>query len=99
MGLRLAEGIDADSIAERFGLRAIVDSKRVERLVASGHLVRDGAVIAATPRGRLLLDRILGEIALPEPRASASAARTRASLEPPRASSGAPQPRALSAAR
>jgi oxygen-independent coproporphyrinogen-3 oxidase len=65
MGLRLAEGIDAQAIANRFGLRAIVDWERVDRLVASGHLMREREVIAATSRGRLLLDRILGDIALP----------------------------------
>ncbi|MEO7278071.1 MAG: radical SAM family heme chaperone HemW [Sphingomicrobium sp.] len=63
MGLRLAEGIDAQAIAERFGLGSIVDWRRVDRLVGSGHLQRDGTRIALTPRGRLLLDHILGEIA------------------------------------
>jgi len=65
MGLRLAEGIDAQAIAGRFDLPAIVDWSRVERLVGSGHLTRDGSRIALTARGRLLLDYILGEIAAP----------------------------------
>jgi oxygen-independent coproporphyrinogen-3 oxidase len=74
MGLRLTEGIDADAIADRFGLPAIVDWPRVERLVRSGHhMVRDGARIALTPHGRLLLDAILGEIAAQETRALAAA--------------------------
>jgi oxygen-independent coproporphyrinogen-3 oxidase len=100
MGLRLTEGIDAGSIAGRFGLRAIVDWERVGRLVASGHLMRDGAYMAATAKGRLLLDRILGEIALPEPSASAAEARTREWPEPlePRASPAARQPQPISAA-
>ena len=63
MGLRLAEGIDPDALAERFGLAAIVDWRAVDRLVASGHLERNGARLAATAAGRLLLDHILGEIA------------------------------------
>ena len=63
MGLRLGEGIDAEAIAGRFGLDAIVDWTRVGRLAASGHLVRDGGRIALTARGRLLLDAILGEVA------------------------------------
>jgi putative oxygen-independent coproporphyrinogen III oxidase len=101
MGLRLAEGIDAQAIADRFGLRSIVDWKRVERLVASGHLVCDGRIIAATAAGRLLLDRILGEIALPEPKASELPAPTPVSPEHRQASPQAPgpQPQPLSAAR
>jgi oxygen-independent coproporphyrinogen-3 oxidase len=67
MGLRLREGVDAIAIADRFGLSAILDWTRVDRLVASGHLMRDGSRIALTSRGRLVLDHILGEIALAEP--------------------------------
>lgn len=66
MGLRLAEGIDADSVAGRFGLNAIVDWSRVDRLARSGHLISNGARIALTAKGRLLLDHILGEIAAVE---------------------------------
>lgn len=64
MGLRLAEGIDAGALADRFGARAIVDWPAVERLSRSGHLARSGSRIVATPRGRLVLDRILAEIAI-----------------------------------
>jgi oxygen-independent coproporphyrinogen-3 oxidase len=67
MGLRLSEGVDAGVIAERFGLASVVDWVRVERLVASGHVQRDGERIALTAKGRLLLDHILGEIAVVEP--------------------------------
>ena len=74
MGLRLREGIDADSLARRFGLASIVDWARVERLVGSGHLARDGTRIAATASGRLLLDHLLGEIALAAPTAASVAA-------------------------
>ncbi len=66
MGLRLTEGIDAQAIADRFDLSSIVDWKRVDRLVGSNHLSRKGSRIAITSKGRLLLDAILGEIALPE---------------------------------
>ena len=66
MGLRLREGIDAEAIAHRFGLRSIIDWTKVERLAGSGHVAREGTHIALTAKGRLLLDRILGEIALPE---------------------------------
>ena len=66
MGLRLIEGIDPHAIAGRFGLPGIVNPDRIEPLVASGHLKRSGSRIALTARGRLLLDHILGEIALVE---------------------------------
>jgi oxygen-independent coproporphyrinogen-3 oxidase len=72
MGLRLREGVDPDAIAERFGLPAIVDWDRVDRLVRSRHMTRRGSRIALSSAGRLLLDHILGEIAFDaEPRALA----------------------------
>ena len=67
MGLRLAEGVDAAAIASRFGFEDIVDWTRVERLVRSGHLRRQGTRIAATAAGRLLLDHILAEISAADP--------------------------------
>jgi len=70
MGLRLSEGIDADAIARRFGFDRIVDWSRVDRLAASGHLVRTGDRIAPTAAGRLLLDHILADISAAMPRAS-----------------------------
>ena len=47
---------------DRFGLGTIVDWDRVDQLVQSGHLVREGGRIAATAAGRLVLDRLLSEI-------------------------------------
>lgn len=73
MGLRLREGIDVAAVADRFGLTAIVDWDRVERLVSSGHLAREGTRISATSSGRLLLDHLLGEIAAIAPTASVAA--------------------------
>ena len=67
MGLRLVEGVDSAAIEGRFGLSSIIDWKHVERLVASGHLHKDGTRIRLTASGRLLLDHILGEIALAQP--------------------------------
>ena len=61
MGLRLAEGIDPRSLAERFG-RPVVDEGKVARLVASGHLQWKGDRICTTGEGRLVLDAVLGEI-------------------------------------
>ena len=69
MGLRLREGVDAQAIAERFGLRSVVDWKRVDRLVRSGHLERDSSRVRLTSKGRLVLDHILGEIAAIAPKA------------------------------
>ena len=62
MGLRLSEGLDVAALAERFGLTTLVAWDRVDRLVQSGHLVREGGRIAATAAGRLVLDRLLSEI-------------------------------------
>ena len=75
MGLRLREGIDVEALAERFGLGPIVNWPKVDRLVASGHLTRTGSRIAPTPAGRLLLDYVLGEIAVTAPTSEASALR------------------------
>jgi putative oxygen-independent coproporphyrinogen III oxidase len=55
MGLRLAEGI--------VPAPGSIDSKAVDRLAAQGLLARDGERLRATPRGMLLLDAILAEIA------------------------------------
>jgi oxygen-independent coproporphyrinogen-3 oxidase len=62
MGLRLSEGIDPQALEDRFGT-PLVNRKRVQRLVESGHLKSEGARIALTRSGRLLLDTILAEIA------------------------------------
>ena len=73
MGLRLREGVDLAALAKRFGFRSLVDTRKVDRLIATGLLKRTGSWIALTASGRLLLDRILGEIVLSEPIASAVA--------------------------
>lgn len=64
MGLRLTEGVDAGALAERFRLPAVVDWAVVERLAGSGHLERSGNRIAATAAGRLVLNRVIAEVAL-----------------------------------
>jgi|tagenome__1003787_1003787.scaffolds.fasta_scaffold20890987_2 putative oxygen-independent coproporphyrinogen III oxidase len=73
MGLRVAEGIDPDAIARRFGFDSIVDCAKVDRLVASLHLVRNGSRIALTASGRLLLDYILAEVSAKRPTSAAAA--------------------------
>jgi putative oxygen-independent coproporphyrinogen III oxidase len=62
MGLRLSEGIDPQAMERRFG-KPVIDDAAVSRLVASGHLEREGDRIRTSPAGRLLLDRVLAEIA------------------------------------
>jgi len=73
MGLRLSEGIDLDAIVSRFGLGSIVDVAKVEELARLGYLRHSGTRIALSPAGRLLLDHILGEIAVPASNAFAAA--------------------------
>jgi oxygen-independent coproporphyrinogen-3 oxidase len=63
MGLRLSEGIEVDSLERRFGV-PIVDPTAVKRLEASGHLISCDGRIAATSNGRLVLDRLLAELAV-----------------------------------
>jgi len=63
MGLRLAEGIDVDALEQRFGV-PLIDRRAAERLAASGHLSRDANLLSTTPAGRLVLNRILAEIAV-----------------------------------
>ncbi len=63
MGLRLAEGIDPDALAHRFDCD-IINQAAARRLIASGHLKRCGSRLSATAAGRLVLDRMLAELAL-----------------------------------
>ena len=64
MGLRLAEGIDPAALAARLGVARLVDQAAVDRLVGLGLMRRDGARLATTEAGRLLLDSILADIAV-----------------------------------
>jgi putative oxygen-independent coproporphyrinogen III oxidase len=61
MGLRLAEGVDLDRIAELAG-RDPVDRTAVDRLRRQGLLEMDRARLRATSTGLLLLDSLLAEI-------------------------------------
>jgi oxygen-independent coproporphyrinogen-3 oxidase len=62
MGLRLADGIDIGLLEQRFEV-PLIDRTAAERLVGSGHLMLDGDRLSTTAAGRLVLDRILAEIA------------------------------------
>jgi putative oxygen-independent coproporphyrinogen III oxidase len=63
MGLRLAEGIAPAELADRLGVERLTDDRAVDRLAAHGLLERQGRKIRTTPKGRLVLDSILAEIA------------------------------------
>ncbi len=66
MGLRLSEGIDAVRFANRTGiaLDAVLDPGTLARALEEGYLVRDGAVLLATPEGRKRLDALLAALVL-----------------------------------
>ena len=61
MALRLAEGLDAARY-ERLGGRAL-DAARLAALEAEGLIARTGTRLAATPRGRLVLNALAAELA------------------------------------
>lgn len=64
MGLRLRDGVDLADIAARTctDRHKLTNEAALSRLVAGGLLSREGARIALTPAGMLLLDGILAEI-------------------------------------
>jgi putative oxygen-independent coproporphyrinogen III oxidase len=61
MGLRLSEGIDLDRLAAIAGRD--LDEERIDALSGDGLLRRNGARVAATPKGRLVLNRLILELA------------------------------------
>ena len=61
MNLRLAEGLDLAAYRARWGIAP--DARRMQSLIDDGLLVRDGDRLAATPRGRLLLNSVIAELA------------------------------------
>ena len=63
MGLRLAEGIDPQALAQRLGVDRIVDDQAVARMEKLGLVETQDAMLRVTPAGRLLLDSILAEVA------------------------------------
>lgn len=63
MGLRLTEGIDPDTLAKRTGVERLIDEDATSRLQHLGLVERTASRLTVTPAGRLLLDRILAEIA------------------------------------
>jgi oxygen-independent coproporphyrinogen-3 oxidase len=64
MGLRLKEGIHLDNFARQVGVpfEQVVAADRLARLLRRRLLRRDGRRIAASERGRMLLDAVLAEL-------------------------------------
>jgi putative oxygen-independent coproporphyrinogen III oxidase len=61
MGLRLSEGIDLARLAAIDG--RTIDETRLSALTQAGLIARHGARLAATPKGRLVLNRLILELA------------------------------------
>jgi oxygen-independent coproporphyrinogen-3 oxidase len=62
LGLRLREGIDTGTVAERFGIDPLTHySEQIERLVKDGLLIKDIRVLRLTHRGLLLANTVLSE--------------------------------------
>ena len=69
MGLRLSEGIDLAGLAS---LGGALHEARTAALEADGLIERNGNRLAATPRGRLVLNRLILELVTGDARARAS---------------------------
>ncbi len=61
MNLRLAEGIDLDAFERRWSWRP--NAARIAALEEDGFLETRGQTLAATPKGRLVLNRVIAELA------------------------------------
>jgi oxygen-independent coproporphyrinogen-3 oxidase len=64
MGLRLAEGVDLDAKAARFGVGTdeLCDPAKLAFYVAQGFAWQDGSRIGVTSQGMPVLDALLGEL-------------------------------------
>jgi oxygen-independent coproporphyrinogen-3 oxidase len=60
MNLRLAEGIDLDAYRKRWGTD--LDAGKIAALAEQGLLLHQNNRLTATPTGRLLLNRVIGEL-------------------------------------
>ena len=60
MAMRLDEGADVARYARM--ANAPLAPERIEDLVRSGHVNRDGDMLCATPAGRIVLNAVLGEL-------------------------------------
>lgn len=73
MGLRLAEGICVNRLADKTGLapEMLLDADAIERIAKLGLIHRNGSRVIVTPQGMPLLDAILPEIVVVEASAPA----------------------------
>ena len=64
MGLRLTDGIETPALEQRFGgkLSGVINQEARQDLMSSGHLVADPARLILSPKGRPLLNFILGKL-------------------------------------
>ncbi|MCJ9429882.1 radical SAM family heme chaperone HemW [Kordiimonas marina] len=64
MGLRLMEGIDLKALENRFGVAAatVINAEMLQELTAGGYLQQSGSRLALTPKGRPLLNYLLGKL-------------------------------------
>jgi len=60
MNLRLAEGLDLAAYEQRWGEG--LDAKKIAALSDAGFLAQEGGWLRATPKGRLLLNRVIEEL-------------------------------------
>jgi oxygen-independent coproporphyrinogen-3 oxidase len=61
MNLRLAEGLDVHAYHARWDIA--LDERRIASLVEDKLLERDGAIVRATPNGRLVLNSVIAALA------------------------------------
>jgi oxygen-independent coproporphyrinogen-3 oxidase len=66
MGLRLLDGIDAETFRSVAGveLEQVIDAAGLARMVEGGFVVRDAAGLRVTPRGLLVLNAVTAELLL-----------------------------------
>lgn len=64
MGLRLTDGIDIKALEHKLNIPSgdIIDFGAAADLVASGHVLYDGEILKLSPKGRPLLNFILGKM-------------------------------------
>ena len=60
MNLRLTEGIDLDAWQSRWDVQP--STAQINALSDAGFLLREGAMLKATPKGRLVLNAVIAEL-------------------------------------